>query len=211
MRLAGKLDQPDVAAVQRIDIGQVFLQRCGIAVAFIALVPLVMIAENQGDNLEKPVDEPVGPDRVDKPVELAVQHGKFADHRAGHTKAPGKVQFIQHPPGADLSVDAPVALMSGGQRPAIAVARATVFARNLVMLDDPTAALGPRESRKVLDLIAQLRARGNAMFLIAHTMEHVGEPANHAVVLWQGRKVGELTPSPTNKKDLVAMIVGAEG
>ena len=101
--------------------------------------------------------------------------------------------------------------MSGGQRPAIAVARATVFARNVVMLDEPTAALGLRESRKVLDLIAQPRARGNAVILIAHTMDHVGELADHAVVLRQGRKVGELTPSPTNKKDLVAMIVGAEG
>ena len=55
-------------------------------------------------------------------------------------------------------LDAPVALMSGGQRQAIAVARATVFARKLVILDEPTAALGLRESRKVLDLIRQLRA-----------------------------------------------------
>ena len=59
--------------------------------------------------------------------------------------------------------DAPVALMSGGQRQAIAVARATVFARKLVILDEPTAALGLRESRKVLDLIGQLRAEGNAV------------------------------------------------
>jgi D-xylose transport system ATP-binding protein len=107
--------------------------------------------------------------------------------------------------------DAPVALMSGGQRQAIAVARATVFARNLVILDEPTAALGLRESRKVLDLIQQLRAEGNAVILITHNMEHVVELANRAVVLRQGRKVGELAPSETNKHELVAMIVGAEG
>ena len=90
--------------------------------------------------------------------------------------------------------DAPVALMSGGQRQAIAVARATVFARKVVILDEPTAALGLRESRKVLDLIAQLRAEGNAVILITHNMEHVVELADRAVVLRQGRKVGELKP-----------------
>jgi len=106
--------------------------------------------------------------------------------------------------------DAPVALMSGGQRQAIAVARATVFARKVVILDEPTAALGVRESRKVLDLIVQLRAEGNAVILITHNMEHVVELADRAVVLRQGRKVGELKPNRTNQRELVALIVGAE-
>jgi len=106
--------------------------------------------------------------------------------------------------------DAPVALMSGGQRQAIAVARATVFARKVVMLDEPTAALGLRESRKVLDLIVQLRAEGNTVILITHNMEHVIELADRAVVLRQGRKVGELKPGRANQQELVSMIVGAE-
>jgi ABC-type sugar transport system ATPase subunit len=106
--------------------------------------------------------------------------------------------------------DAPVALMSGGQRQAIAVARATVFARKVVILDEPTAALGVRESRKVLDLVAQLRAEGNAVILITHNMEHVIELADRAVVLRQGRKVGELKPTRANQQELVSMIVGAE-
>jgi D-xylose transport system ATP-binding protein len=106
--------------------------------------------------------------------------------------------------------DAPVALMSGGQRQAIAVARATVFARKIVILDEPTAALGLRESRKVLDLIKQLRAEGNAVILITHNMEHVLELADRAVVLRQGRKVGELKPDRTNQQQLVSLIVGAE-
>jgi D-xylose transport system ATP-binding protein len=106
--------------------------------------------------------------------------------------------------------DVPVALMSGGQRQAIAVARATVFARKIVILDEPTAALGLRESRKVLDLIKQLRAEGNAVILITHNMEHVIELADRAIVLRQGHKVGELKPERTNQKDLVSMIVGAE-
>lgn len=107
--------------------------------------------------------------------------------------------------------DAPVALMSGGQRQAIAVARATVFARKVVILDEPTAALGLRESRKVLDLIAQLRSEGNAVILITHNMEHVIELADRAVVLRQGHKVGELKPSRENQQELVSLIVGAEG
>jgi D-xylose transport system ATP-binding protein len=107
-------------------------------------------------------------------------------------------------------LDATVALMSGGQRQAIAVARATVFARKVVMLDEPTAALGLRESRKVLDLILQLREEGNAVILITHNMEHVVELADRAVVLRQGRKVGELKPSRANQQELVSLIVGAE-
>jgi D-xylose transport system ATP-binding protein len=106
--------------------------------------------------------------------------------------------------------DAPVALMSGGQRQAIAVARATVFARKVVILDEPTAALGVRESRGVLGLIAQLRAEGDAVILITHNMEHVVEVADRAVVLRQGRKVGELKPERANQQELVSMIVGAE-
>ncbi len=107
--------------------------------------------------------------------------------------------------------DAPVAVMSGGQRQAIAVARATVFARKVVILDEPTAALGLRESRKVLDLIKQLSAEGNAVILITHNMEHVLELADRAVVLRQGRKVGELKPDRANQQELVSLIVGAEG
>ncbi|TGS14334.1 sugar ABC transporter ATP-binding protein [Mesorhizobium sp. M2E.F.Ca.ET.209.01.1.1] len=105
--------------------------------------------------------------------------------------------------------DAVVAMMSGGQRQAIAVARSTVFARKVVILDEPTAALGLRESRQVLDLVARLRDQGNAVILITHNMEHVIELADRAVVLRQGRKVGELIPTPDNKQQLVAMIVGA--
>jgi ribose transport system ATP-binding protein len=106
--------------------------------------------------------------------------------------------------------DATVALMSGGQRQAIAVARATVFARKIVILDEPTAALGLREAQTVLDLIKQLRSEGNAVILITHNMEHVIELADRAVVLRQGAKVGELCPTRENQHELVSLIVGAE-
>jgi ABC-type sugar transport system ATPase subunit len=106
-------------------------------------------------------------------------------------------------------LDAVVAMMSGGQRQAIAVARSTVFARKLVILDEPTAALGLRESRQVLNLVATLRDKGNAVILVTHNMEHVVELASRAVVLRQGRKVGELVPTKDNKQELVSLIVGA--
>ncbi len=106
-------------------------------------------------------------------------------------------------------LDAVVAMMSGGQRQAIAVARSAMFARKVVILDEPTAALGLRESRQVLNLVATLRDQGNAIILITHNMEHVTELADRAVVLRQGKKVGELAPNNDNKQELVSMIVGA--
>ena len=108
------------------------------------------------------------------------------------------------------SHDTALGLMSGGQRQAIAVARAAGFARKLVILDEPTAALGLREARQVLDLIRLLRDEGNAVILITHNMEHVTELADRAVVLRQGRKVGDLRPNNQNQQNIVAMIVGAE-
>jgi len=132
---------------------------------------------------------------------------RFLDNRAMDQRAASVLDRLK----VKLpKLDAPVALMSGGQRQAIAVARATVFARKVVILDEPTAALGLRESRKVLDLIAQLRAEGNAVILITHNMEHVIELADRAVVLRQGKKVGELKPSRANQQELVSLIVGAE-
>ena len=136
------------------------------------------------------------------PEGLRLLSGRAMERQAGAVLERLKVKLP--------NFDAPVALMSGGQRQAIAVARATVFARKLVILDEPTAALGVRKSRKVLDLIVQLRAEGNAVILITHNMEHVVELADRAVVLRQGRKVGELRPDRSNRQELVSMIVGAE-
>jgi D-xylose transport system ATP-binding protein len=102
-----------------------------------------------------------------------------------------------------------VGLMSGGQRQAIAVLRAVAFASRLVILDEPTAALGLRESARVLDLVRRLPARGVAVLLISHNLEHVTQVADRAVVLRQGRTVGEAAPTAANHEALVSMIVGA--
>ena len=103
---------------------------------------------------------------------------------------------------------APVGLMSGGQRQVIAVARAAAFATKVVILDEPTAALGLRESRRVLDLILRLRSEGHAVIVISHALDHVIEVADRAVVMRRGRKVGEEVPSPESHQRIVALIVG---
>jgi D-xylose transport system ATP-binding protein len=105
--------------------------------------------------------------------------------------------------------EAPVALMSGGQRQAVAVARAVAFSSKVVILDEPTAALGLRESARVLDLVRRLKADGVAVILVSHSMDHVMAVADRALVIRRGRKVGEAVPTPENHEQLVAWIVGA--
>ncbi len=105
---------------------------------------------------------------------------------------------------------APVGLMSGGQRQAIAVARAAAFATRVVILDEPTAALGLRESRRVLDLIVRLRDEGHAVVVISHAMDHVLEVADRAVILRRGQTVGEVDALRENQHQIVSLIVGGE-
>jgi D-xylose transport system ATP-binding protein len=109
------------------------------------------------------------------------------------------------------SLTLPVGLMSGGQRQAIAVARAVAFATKVVLLDEPTAALGLRESRQVLDLVRSLPQHGVSVILISHNLEHVIEVADRAVVLRRGRIVGEEIPTPETHERLVSLIVGGAG
>jgi D-xylose transport system ATP-binding protein len=105
-------------------------------------------------------------------------------------------------------INAPVGLMSGGQRQAVAVSRAAAFASKVVILDEPTAALGVRESRRVLDLILRLRNEGRAVVVVSHAMDHVMEVADRAVILRRGRKVGELIPTAETYTEIVSLIVG---
>lgn len=105
---------------------------------------------------------------------------------------------------------AAVGLMSGGQRQAIAVARAAAFASRVVILDEPTAALGLRESRRVLDLIVRLRAEDHAVIVISHAMDHVVEIADRAIVMRRGRTVGVVNDLRVNQQRIVSLIVGGE-
>jgi ABC-type sugar transport system ATPase subunit len=103
---------------------------------------------------------------------------------------------------------AAVGLMSGGQRQAIAVSRAAAFASRVVILDEPTAALGVRESHQVLDLIRRLRDEGHAVMVVSHVMDHVMQVADRAVVMRRGRNVGEELPSDNFQQRIVSLIVG---
>jgi D-xylose transport system ATP-binding protein len=102
-----------------------------------------------------------------------------------------------------------VGVMSGGQRQAIACARAVAFASKIVILDEPTAALGLREAGKVLDLIRMLRSQGVAVILISHNMEQVLKVADRAVVLRRGAIVGSAVPTEETQQLLVSLIMGA--
>lgn len=102
-----------------------------------------------------------------------------------------------------------IGLMSGGQRQAVAVARAVSFASKVVILDEPTAALGVRESAQVLRLIKSLPERGISVILISHNMDHVVQVADRAVVMRQGRISGTAVPTKDSVSELIGMIMGA--
>ena len=89
------------------------------------------------------------------------------------------------------------------------MARAAAFATQTVLLDEPTAALGMREANNVLKLISRFKERGVAVLLVSHNLEHVTRVADRAVVLRQGRKVGEAPATEASHERLVSMIVGS--
>jgi fructose transport system ATP-binding protein len=99
--------------------------------------------------------------------------------------------------------------LSGGQRQAVAVARAAAFGSRVVIMDEPTAALGVRESAKVLDLIREVRDRGLPVILISHNMPHVFEVADRIHIQRLGRRAAVVTPQTHSMNDAVAIMTGA--
>ena len=108
----------------------------------------------------------------------------------------------------NLPAEGEVGLMSGGQRQAVACARAIAFGKRIVILDEPTSALGAREAGNVLRLIRDATEQGVSVIVISHNLEHVIEVADRAVVLRQGRYIGEEEPTKEMQSKLVSMIVG---
>ena len=102
-----------------------------------------------------------------------------------------------------------IGLMSGGQRQAVAVARAVAFARRVIILDEPTAALGVRESDEILTMVKRLPEQGLSVIIVSHNMDQVVRVADRAVVMRRGRTVGAMAVRAGVQKDLVAMIMGA--
>jgi fructose transport system ATP-binding protein len=107
------------------------------------------------------------------------------------------------------SIDSAVEDLSGGQRQGVAVARSAIFARRLVIMDEPTAALGVRESGEVLNLIRTIRDRGLPVLLISHNMPHVFELADRIHIMRLGRRVALTTPKQHSMGEVVAIMTGA--
>ena len=102
-----------------------------------------------------------------------------------------------------------VETLSGGQRQCVAVARAAAFAEHVVILDEPTAALGVKEGNMVLELIRRVRDRGLAVILISHNMPHVFEIADRIHVARLGKRAALLDPKRISMSDTVAVMTGA--
>jgi len=102
-----------------------------------------------------------------------------------------------------------VETLSGGQRQGVAVARSAAFARNVVIMDEPTAALGVKESHMVLDLIRQVRDRGLPVILISHNMPQVFEVADRVHIQRLGKRVAVIEPRNFKMSDAVAIMTGA--
>jgi D-xylose transport system ATP-binding protein len=109
------------------------------------------------------------------------------------------------------SVTTPVASLSGGQRQIVAIARSLLGEPKLVMLDEPTAALGVAQTRQVLDLIHELKRRGHAVIVISHNLTDVFEVADRIVVLFLGRNAGEFVTKDTTREEVVLAITGGQG
>jgi fructose transport system ATP-binding protein len=108
------------------------------------------------------------------------------------------------------NISQPVETLSGGQRQGVAVARAAAFGSKVIILDEPTAALGVKESRRVLELIQDVKRRGIPIVLISHNMPHVFEVADRIHIHRLGRRLCVVDPKQISMSDAVALMTGAK-
>jgi fructose transport system ATP-binding protein len=101
-----------------------------------------------------------------------------------------------------------VRFLSGGQRQSVAIARATTFGKRIIILDEPTAALGVRESKHILEIIGSLKARGLSIIIITHNLEHAFFISDRFFVLRNGKEVGVKKKEETSVDEIVKMITG---
>ena len=160
----------------------------------LAVAPAMTIAENLflGREILKP--GPLG--RLFRLLDKKKMHDEATRHMQG-------LQF------AIKSMRQPVETLSGGQRQGVAVARSAAFARHVVIMDEPTAALGVREGNMVLDLIRKVRDSGLPVILISHNMPHVFEVADRIHVHRMGRRAALLNPKVVSMADTVSVMTGA--
>ena len=132
---------------------------------------------------------------------------RVVDQKGMRAKAKAELAALGISTLQDVTV--PVENLSGGQRQAVAVARAAAFGSKVVVLDEPTAALGVRESNQVLELVKNLRDRGIPVILISHNMPHVFEVADRIHIQRLGKRAATITPQSHSMTDAVAIMTGA--
>lgn len=152
------------------------------------------------DNLDVGINIFLGRERMKRVLGLPVLDRKYMrDESVGALKHLG-IELN------DLTM--PVRFLSGGQRQAIAISRAVYWKARVLIMDEPTAALGVPEQREVKDLIRRLRADGVAIIFISHNLNDIFEVSDRILVLERGRKAGERDIDQTNEDEVVAMMMG---
>jgi fructose transport system ATP-binding protein len=131
---------------------------------------------------------------------------RMIDHQGQKEEAEKQMKALQI---GIRSMSQPVETLSGGQRQGVAVARAAAWARKLVIMDEPTAALGVPQTRAVLDLIRRVRDSGRSVVLISHSLPDVMAVADRIEVLRLGQRVARLVTKDTNEEQIVGAMTGA--
>jgi fructose transport system ATP-binding protein len=162
----------------------------------LALSPALSIADNMflGREIRKPG--------------LAGQWLRMLDRSAMQRKAREKLSELGLM--TIQNINQAVETLSGGQRQGVAVARAAAFGSRVVIMDEPTAALGVKESRRVLELMLDVRRRGLPIVLISHNMPHVFEVADRIHIHRLGRRLTVIDPKQYTMSDAVAFMTGAK-
>lgn len=153
------------------------------------------------DNLDVVANLYLGREEVDSPIPSISE--EQMEKRAREVLKDLNVTTLQSPRLV-------VASLSGGQRQSVAVARSVMWSAKVVMLDEPTAALGLAQTKQVLDLIRRLKDQGHAVIVISHNLTDVFEVADRVVVLFLGRNNGDFDLKNSSREDVVAAITGAE-
>jgi fructose transport system ATP-binding protein len=162
----------------------------------LAMSPALSIADNMfmGRELRKPGFMGQVLRQLDRPAMERIAREKLSDLG---------LMTIQN-------INQAVETLSGGQRQGVAVARAAAFGSKVIILDEPTAALGVKESRRVLELIQDVRSRGIPIILISHNMPHVFEVADRIHVHRLGKRLCVIDPKDYTMSDAVAFMTGAK-
>jgi fructose transport system ATP-binding protein len=161
----------------------------------LAVAPAMTIAENLflGRELRKPG--------------IAGSLFRLIDKRAMLEQAAGYMHELKI---GIRSMTQPLETLSGGQRQGVAVARSAAFAKHVVILDEPTAALGVKEGNMVLELIRRVRDKGLSVILISHNMPHVFEIADRIHIQRLGKRAAVVNPKAISMSDTVAIMTGAK-